>query len=144
MAEVPARPRRSDFRFFWPVTVRWGDMDAFGHVNNATYCTYFESARIGFLERWGLSFPGDGSGAPVVVSQTIHYRAQVRYPSALEIGVRCAEVRHRSFVLEYAIFRPDSGDLVGDGNTVLAWVDGRVGHAVAVPDDLRARLTGNA
>jgi acyl-CoA thioester hydrolase len=144
MAEVPARPRRSDFRFFWPVTVRWGDMDAFGHVNNATYCTYFESARIGFLERWGLRFPGDGSGAPVVVSQTIHYRAQVHYPSALEIGVRCAEVRHRSFVLEYAIFRPDGGDLVGDGNTVLAWVDGRVGHAVAVPDDLRERLTRNA
>jgi acyl-CoA thioester hydrolase len=116
-------------------------MDALGHVNNAAYMTYLESARIVFFERWGWRFPGEQAGVPVVVSQTFNYRREVTYPARLEIGVRCSEVRHRSFVLAYGVF-PDGGETpVGDGWTTLAWVDSRVGRAVAVPDDLRRLLT---
>jgi len=139
MAEVSERPARSSFVFFCPISVRWGDMDALGHVNNAAYCTYLESARIGYFEGRGVRIPGEG--VPVVVSQTLNYREQLRYPAALEIGVRCAGVRHRSFTLQYGIYRQGEDRLVGDGKTVLAWVDATLGRAVALPEDLRERLT---
>jgi len=56
MTQHRTHPSRADFRFWWPITVRWGDMDAMGHVNNSTYFQYLGSARIGFMEAlgWGL------------------------------------------------------------------------------------------
>ncbi len=140
MAEDAPRCVRSDFRFFCSLVVRWGDMDALGHVNNAAYMTYLESARIAFFERWGWRFPGKQAGVPVVVSQTFDYRQQVTYPARLEVGVRCAEVRHRSFVLAYGVFLEGHETPVGDGRTVLAWVEPGMGRAVSVPDDLRRLL----
>ncbi len=141
MAEGAPRCVRADFRFFCPLVVRWGDMDALGHVNNAAYMTYLESARIAFFERWGWRFPGEQAGVPVVVSQTFNYRKQVTYPARLEIGVRCAEVRHRSFMLAYGVFLEGDEIPVGDGWTVLAWVASGAARAVSVPDDLRRLLT---
>ncbi len=140
MAEGPPRCARADFGFFCPLVVRWGDMDALGHVNNAAYMTYLESARIAFFERWGWRFPGEQGGIPVVVSQTFNYRQQVTYPARLEIGVRCTEVRHRSFILAYGVFHEGGETPVGDGWTVLAWVESGGGRAVSVPDDLRHLL----
>jgi acyl-CoA thioester hydrolase len=141
MTENPSRPARTDFSFWCRIAVRWGDMDALGHVNNAVYMTYLESARIAFFERWGWRFPGERPGTPVVVSQTFNYRQEVTYPAVLEIGVRCTGVRRRSFVLAYAVFQQGSDLLFGDGSTALAWVDTTAGRAVAVPDDVRRLLT---
>jgi len=141
MTQTAGRPARPDFGFWCPITVRWGDMDALGHVNNAVYMTYLESARIAFFERWGWRFPGERTGVPVVVSQTFNYRQEVTYPAALEIGVTCTEVRRRSFVLTYGVFRQGTEVLMGDGTTILAWVDAAAGRAVAIPDDVRGLLT---
>jgi len=72
-----APPIRADFRFWWPVTVRWGDMDAMGHVNNIIYFQYLESARIGYFEMlmgWTGRDEGEGRQGPVVVSQTFNWK----------------------------------------------------------------------
>jgi len=135
-------PARTDFTFWWPVTVRWGDMDALGHVNNTLYLQYVESARVGFLERvgWGVEAFAATRQGPAVVSQTFHYRRQVVYPATLEVGLRCGEIRHRSFDLECAIFRTGTDILVGNGNTVLAWTDLSAGRAVEIPAAVRSLL----
>ncbi|HTU00974.1 MAG TPA: thioesterase family protein [Candidatus Sulfotelmatobacter sp.] len=143
MPDPSKRPGRSDFLFFWPVVVRWSDMDALGHVNNATYFTYMEAARVGFFEKLGWSVvehAGPPPFGPVVVSQTFNYRRAVVYPSRLEVGVRCAEFRDRSFVLVYGIFEEGTDVLVGDGTTVLVWTDLAAGKAVALPADIRRGL----
>jgi acyl-CoA thioester hydrolase len=120
---------RADFRFWWPVTVRWGDMDAMGHVNNIIYFQYLESARIAYFEMcmgWTGRDEGGGRQGPVVVSQAFNYRRQVYYPAELEVGVRCREIRNRSFVLEYGIFRKGTDELVGDGSSVRSgWITSR-------------------
>jgi len=143
MTDGKTRPVRSEFRYWWPITVRWKDMDAMGHVNNSTYFTYLESARIGFLTGLGClgTLEGAARTGTVVVSQTFHYRRQVRYPDELEVGVRCGEIRTRSFVLEYAVFRRGTEELVGDGFTVLAWLDYAAGQAIEIPPDMRKALT---
>ena len=145
MSEPAPRPGRSDFPFFWSVVVRWGDMDALGHVNNAAYFTYLESARIGFFDTLGWSVVGHEGPppfGPVVVSQTLNYRRQVIYPSQLDIGVACAEFRNLSFVLAYALFEQGTETLVGDATTVLVWMDFAAGKAATLPGNLRRGLEG--
>jgi acyl-CoA thioester hydrolase len=143
MADDQRRPIRSDFRYWWPVTVRWKDMDALGHVNNSTYFTYLESARIGFLSSigWLGTMEGVERKGAVVVSQTFNYRRQVRYPDDLEVGVRCGEVGARSFVVEYGVFRKGTDELVGDGSSVLVWLDYAAEKAVEIPPEMRKSLS---
>ena len=139
----PGLPGRAGFAFWWPVTVRWGDMDAMGHVNNIIYFQYLEAARVGYFEGKGWE-SGDTSPTrhgPVVVSQTFNYRRQLRYPADVDVGVACTEVRGRSFVLSYGVFRKGSDELIGDGNSVLVWLDYGIGKAVQIPPDLRLHLT---
>ncbi len=134
-----APPARAQFSFWWPQTVRWGDMDAMGHVNNAIYFQYMESARVAFFERlgWGSRDMGPGRCGPVVVSQTFNYRQQLHYPAEIEVGIACSELRRRSYVLSYAIFPKGSADVIGDGSTVLVWMDYALGQAVEVPANIR-------
>ena len=137
------RPVRSGFQFWWPVTVRWGDMDAMGHVNNIIYLQYLESARVAYFEGKGWD-SRDGAPTrqgPVVVSQTFNYRRQLHYPADVEVGVACTEVRRRSLVLSYGLFRKGSDELIGDGSSVLAWLDYATGKAVEIPPDVRECLT---
>lgn len=136
------RPARSGFRFWWPVTVRWGEMDALGHVNNTVYLQYLEAARIAFFEAKGWNSVDIGATAqgPVIVSQTFNYRRQLHYPADVEVGVACTEVRRRSFVLSYAVFRKGTEELIGDGSTVLAWLDYTINKSVEIPLDVRGIL----
>ena len=143
MTDHRTHPNRADFRFWWPETVRWGDMDAMGHVNNIIYLQYLESARIGFFESrmgWTGLVEGGGRQGPVVVSQTFNYRRQVYYPAELEVGVRCQEIRNRSFVLEYCIFRKGTNELVGDGSSVAVWLDYDANKSMEIPPELRRAL----
>jgi acyl-CoA thioester hydrolase len=137
------KPTRADFQFWWSETVRWGDMDAMNHVNNIVYLQYLESARVGYFETrgWNTRDIGPTGQGPVVVSQTFNYRRQLHYPSAVDIGVACPEIRNRSFVLTYAIFRKGTDELIGDGSSVLAWLDYGLGKAVEIPPAVREYLT---
>jgi acyl-CoA thioester hydrolase len=127
------------------VSVRWGDMDAMGHVNNIIYFQYLESARVGYFEAivdWNSRRGNGGRQGPVVVSQTFNYRRQVHYPAELEVGVGCREIRGRSFLLEYGVFRQGTDELVGDGSSVAVWLDYEANKAVEIPPFLRQALAG--
>ena len=120
-------------------------MDAMGHVNNIIYFQYLESARVGYFEAivdWNSRRGNGGRQGPVVVSQTFNYRRQVHYPAELEVGVRCREIRGRSFLLEYGVFRQGTDELVGDGSSVAVWLDYEANKAVEIPPYLRQALTG--
>ena len=145
MSMQPAAPARQDFRLWWPVTVRWGDMDAMGHVNNIMYLQYLESARVAYFETigWPVRSENGERQSPVLVSQTFNYRRQVVYPDALEVGVTCREIRSRSFVLAYGVFRKGTDILVGDGTSVAVWMDYRAGKAGEIPSALRDALSSH-
>ena len=133
---------RDAYRLWIPIDVRWGDMDAFGHVNNACYFTYCESARIAYFERVGLEqCKEEPEHGPAVVSATCNFRAQVHHPAALEVGARATRLGRTSFLLEYLILRRGTEDVVADGNSVVVWVDYAAGSSLPVPETLRQRLT---
>ncbi len=135
-------PVRENYRHRLTIPVRWGDMDAFGHVNNAKYFTYCESARISYFQAIGLG--AEHNTAPVygpsVVTATCNFRRQVHYPANLEVGVRAVKIGRTSFTLEYGIFLEDTADLLADGSSVVVWVDYRAGKSAALPESLKQHI----
>lgn len=132
---------RDTFRLLHPIDVRWGDMDSFGHVNNACYFTYCESARIAWFDAIELErFKEAPHHGPALVTATCNFLRQVHYPAALEVGVRATQVGSKSFTLEYAILRRDNGEKVADGSSVVVWVDYQEGRSILLPEPLRDRI----
>ncbi|MEM7584103.1 MAG: thioesterase family protein [Acidobacteriota bacterium] len=132
---------REQYRTWITLPVRWGDMDAFGHVNNAKYFTYCESARIFYFEQIGISSQRESSQrAPAVVTATCNFRQQVHHPATLDIGVRTAKIGRTSFTLEYGIFLADSNECVADGSSVVVWVDYSAQKSAPLPDAVKQKI----
>lgn len=128
---------RDDFKFWETVQVRWNDMDAMGHVNNSKYFTYAETARMAYFRTLDLHrFKAHDKVGPGLVSATCNFKEQVAYPATLEVGVRCAEIRTRSIILQLAYYRTSDEKLVADGQAVMVWVDYSVPQAVSVPHEM--------
>ncbi|HXO20562.1 MAG TPA: thioesterase family protein [Thermoanaerobaculia bacterium] len=131
---------RDLFRLLEPIAVRWGDMDSMGHVNNAKYFTYCESARMRYFAAIGMDRHQEGAHGPALVAATLNFRRQVHYPAELEVGTRVVQVGRSSFEQEYAVFRCDTGEVVADGTSVCAWVDYAAGRAAPLPAGLREAM----
>ncbi len=132
---------RDAFRVWITLDVRWGDMDAYGHVNNAAYFTYCESARIRYFEELGLEeLRGADSHGPAVVTASCNFHRQVHYPATLDVGVRATKIGRTSFHLDYAIFPSGGEEVVADGSSVVVWVDYERGESIPVPERLKARI----
>src|SRR5512141_1190677 len=139
-------PPSGDLRYELPIQVRFVDTDAFGHVNNAVYLSYFEVARAGYYAKvMGVPF-GTGAKAAehtfVIAEARISYRSQVAFGEPLYVGCRFAWARRSSFGLEYRI-RADASAigparLVADGETVQVMFDLVRNRVMRVPDDLLA------
>ncbi len=128
----------SDYRHFHRISVQWGDQDAFGHVNNAVYFTFFESARVSYLEEIGFwSNPGRPPEGPVLARISCSFRHQLQFPATIRVGTRVVQMRNRSFSLEQAIFLEDSETLVADGDSVVVWFDYVKGQSIELPQALR-------
>lgn len=132
---------RAAFRHLQPITVRWGDMDAMGHVNNAAYFTYCESARISYFAAVETHRHAESERhGPSLVAAHLDFRQQVHYPAELDVAARVTEVGRSSFRHEYAIFRRDRDEVVAEGYGVTVWVDYAVGRSVPLPDGLREAI----
>ena len=115
-------------------------MDAVGHVNNAAFFTYCESARIEYFDEIGVGRFTEAPEGPALVQATLNFRRQVRHPAVLEVGVRVDEVRSRSFRMDYVIFFEATETVVADGTSVVVWTDYRAGRAIEVPATVREAI----
>jgi acyl-CoA thioester hydrolase len=124
------------------IDVRWGDMDSYGHVNNAVYATYVEEARL----RWFASLAGPwrtDSYAPVIAAQTINYRRQLEWPAALRVSLALERVGNSSLTIGFTIATHDDAGVVhADGSSVLVWVDPASGCSTPLPAVMRGVLAG--
>ena len=124
------------------IQVRWGDMDALGHVNNAEYLRYFEQSRVQWLETLGYQTTGKGCG-PILATMKVTYLKPVVYPSELEVRLLPARVGNTSFTLASEIVNGrDAAERFTEGEFVIVWLDYEAGKPVPVPDRLRAALAG--
>jgi acyl-CoA thioester hydrolase len=128
----------------WPVTVelpvQWGEMDAFGHVNNVVYLRWFESARIAYFERAGVMLEMPGVG-PILARQEIDYRLPLQYPDRLLVSATVSKFGKTSFTMALRMrsHRHDRS-IAAESVAVIVMLDYRKGAKVAVPEELKKRI----
>lgn len=123
------------------VPVAWGDMDAFGHVNNTVFFRFFESARIAYLR--AIEFTaGGGAGAvgPILASTQCRFRRPLTFPDTVRVGAGTTELAEDRFVMEYRIVSEALGDVAGEGSGVVVSYDYGAGRKTAIPAPVRARI----
>lgn len=137
----PARPARSDYRWFCDMPTRWMDNDIYGHVNNVTYYSYFDTAANRYLiEAGGL----DIHAAPVVgfvVESHCRYMAPVAFPTLLTVGLRAERIAWKSVTYGIGIFAGDDEQASAAGEFVHVFVERASGEATSIPDNIRRALT---
>ena len=129
----------------FPVTVsfpiHWGEMDALGHVNNARYFTWLETARIELLTRIGVLADRPGQAGPILASIQCDFIRPVVYPATVVVGANVTNVGRTSISMSYAIWlegKPD--DPCARATSVVVLVDYGAMTKVPVSDDIRARI----
>lgn len=131
---------RSDYPVFYPIVTRWMDNDIYGHVNNVTYYSYFDSA----INRYLIDTGGlDIHNAPVIgfmVSSSCQFKKPVAYPEALEAGLRVLRTGTKSVTYEVAIFRQDETDAAAVGEMVHVFVDRASNQSAPIPAGIHAAL----
>ena len=113
----------TNFPFHVNIQTRWRDLDAFGHVNNAVFATYIETARGTLFKRWSLPFDGTGKSL-IVASMTINYLKQLKHPSNVIVGLKINKVGNTSFNIESYIFNEkDIQNPIATSNVVIVCFD---------------------
>jgi len=125
------------FPFVHRDTVRYRDLDAWGHVNNAVYLTYCEDARMAYLAHLGL-MRTVAEAQMILARAEIDFRSPTRAGEELEIGVRPGRVGTKSFVLDYEVRTADR--LLAESRSVLVAYDYERAEAVDIPDEWRSVL----
>lgn len=126
------------FRFVRRQEVVFRDLDRHGHVNNAVYSTYLETARLAYLREVCDVDPADELGI-VVAELAITFRSAASLGEILEVGVRVPRVGAKSLVFEYELRGPE-GRLVASARTTHVAFDDVEGRSVAVPAAWRRRI----
>jgi len=117
--------------------VRWGDMDAFNHVNNASYLRYTEEARVAWFRALVPDAWADLECAPILAAATVNYRRPIGWPERLRITLLAEKLGTKSLTLGHRIeSATQEGVLYADGHTVMVWVD-RSGRSIALPSFIR-------
>lgn len=117
------------------IPIRWGDMDAMGHVNNTVYFRYAEQGRIEWMDSLGLL---DGKeGSPVIINASCSFLIPFTYPGAVELST-FLEKPGRSSVVSYFEMRLVGEDrLYAEGAAKIVWTDPATGKSIPLPEAMR-------
>jgi len=132
----------SDYHFYHPVEVRYGDLDPQGHVNNAKHLTYFEQARIAYWIKLGL-FTKDQSFMEIgVILADVHltYLEPIYYGQNIQVGVHVSKLGNKSMTWEQNIVDADTGRELARGEVVVVAYDYRKEQTMSVPQEWREKI----
>ena len=127
----------------WPMPTRWADNDHYGHVNNVTYYSYFDTA----VNAWLMHATGtDIRELPalgVVAETSCRFLGSLSFPDRLRVGLRVARLGRTSITYDLAVFREDGEalELAATGTFVHVYVDGETRTPVEIPDVIRSAAT---
>lgn len=123
------------------LTVQWGDMDAFNHVNNAMYFKYFETARIAYFEKLGVMGGSlKENVAPILAETNCRYKLPLNYPDTITVGARIIENHSHGFMMEYAVFSQQHKKISSIGTGRIVMLNYATHEKVRVDSDLLAKI----
>ena len=141
MAEAkPVPGLRTDYRHFLPITTRWADNDAYGHVNNVVYYAYFDTVVNEYLIAQGVLDIERSPVIGVVVETGCRYFSSIAFPDRIDAGVRVTRLGNSSVRYEIALFRAGEQVAVAEGHFIHVYVDRHTRRPVTLPQPLREAL----
>jgi acyl-CoA thioester hydrolase len=122
------------------IPIRWGDMDAMGHVNNTIYFRYMEQARIAWFDALG-STPGPQGTGPIIVNASCTFLKELVYPGNVELRMYAGKAGRSSFET-WLEMRPsyDPDTVYAEGAAKVVWVDFARAKSVPLPDRIRSLI----
>jgi acyl-CoA thioester hydrolase len=133
---------RNDYKYFYPITTRWMDNDIYGHVNNVTYYSYFDTAVNTYLiEQAGLNIK-DAPIVGYVVNSSCNYLSSLAFPDEIEAGLRVNKIGNSSVTYGVGIFKKGEDKICAYGDFVHVFVNRAENKSVAIPEQIRKALEG--
>ena len=140
MADRPNPSIRSDFMAFQQHSTRWWDNDAYRHINNAVYYSFFDSAVNQILIQSGVLNIESSPVIGLVVETSCRYYAPIAFPDVIHTGVRVSKIGSSSVQYAIGLFRNDSDHASADGLFVHVYVDRITNKPQPIPHDTRKLL----
>lgn len=131
---------RSQYRWFLPLVTRWLDNDAYGHINNALYYSFFDTAVNTYLIQHGVLDPTAGANIGLVVESRCVYFSPLTFPEPIEAGLRVAHLGNSSVRYEVAIFAAGALESSAQGHFIHVYVDRDSRRPAVIPPPLRSAL----
>jgi acyl-CoA thioester hydrolase len=134
-------PEQKKLVFELTMPIRWGDMDAMGHVNNTLYFRYFEVCRIDWMHAVGCEPDPQGDG-PVIVNAFCNFYKQLEFPGDILVKMYVSDPGRTTFESWCTIERVDQpGVIYAAGGATTIWVDFPNQKAKTMPDRMRALVS---
>ena len=131
----------SNFHFYYPVQIRYGDLDPQWHVNNAHTVTFIEQARLSYILNLGL-FDGKSFFDLGVIVADLHiaYLQPIYLTQPVRIGVRVAKIGNKSMTFVYQVEDAENGDILATAETVMVAYNYHLKQSIRVPDAWRESI----
>jgi acyl-CoA thioester hydrolase len=131
----------SEYNYYYPIEVRYGDLDPQGHVNNAKYLTYMEQARVGYIRRLGV-WKGDSflDIGIILADARVTFRSPILFGMDVRVGVRVTKLGNKSLTMEYRLENGVAGVELATGESVLVAYDYRSAQTIPFPKEWRAAI----
>jgi acyl-CoA thioester hydrolase len=137
MSETPETRRLAHIE---RIPIRWGDMDAMGHVNNAVYFRFMEQARISWFERLVPEEDAWHSTGIVIANCSCNYRRAITYPGTVEVKLYVGAPGGASVPTTYELRVDADPEPYADGAAVVVFIDMQTQKSRRIPEAIRARL----
>ena len=129
------------FHCSMPIAIRFRDLDAFGHVNNAVYFTFMEMTRVAYFKQIGALKSGEFPSPFVIIAEaTCQFKAPIDMETPLIIQTRVSRLGNSSFDMEYRFVDDVSGAVLATGRTVQVTFDYAANRSVPMPAEWRAAI----
>lgn len=126
-----------DYPVIIEMPVEWGDMDAFGHVNNVIFYRYFENSRIAYLEKIGLwEHMKKHSIGPILASSRCKYKVPLTYPDTVSIGSKVTQIEEDRFLMEHVIYSQSHDRIVAEGDGTIVIFDYSKNSKAPIPEHI--------
>lgn len=136
----PVLKNRDQFKFFLDIQTRWADNDIYGHVNNVTYYSYFDTAANALLiQKTGFDIHQSQS-IGLVVDSACSFFQELSFPEIIQVGVAIGKIGNTSLRYELAIFKQGQEQASAQGHFVHVFVDRETRKTVPISESTREVL----
>lgn len=117
--------------------IRWGDMDAYGHLNNTAYFLYLQEARFELMRHHNFAYDGKAVSAPILLQTSFNFKRQVNYPETILIETYIVKIDRKKVFLEHLVKSATKPNLIyGVGDALVMWYDFTGNVTVNPPEEL--------